>query len=231
MSIQEKLATVAENQEKVYNAGYEKGKAEGGDGYYDTFWDIFQNTDKGTNYYYAFAYGKWNDNNFNPKHPIKASVANGLSNAFYNTGITNTKVEIDTNKATNLQGCFYWARNLETIPLLRLQTIVTTVKSAFSQCYALKNITVEGLITYDWDIGDSPLNRSSIESIVKALSPDISGKTVVFSEAAINTAFETSPGANDGKMSADWVALVDSRQEKDEEGNIIGGWNFGYRVS
>lgn len=32
MSIAEKLTTIAENEQKVYNAGYEKGKAEGGGG-------------------------------------------------------------------------------------------------------------------------------------------------------------------------------------------------------
>lgn len=32
MSIAEKLALIAENEQKVYNAGYEKGKAEGGGG-------------------------------------------------------------------------------------------------------------------------------------------------------------------------------------------------------
>lgn len=35
MSIAEKLTTIAENQQKVYGAGYEKGKAEGGGGSYE----------------------------------------------------------------------------------------------------------------------------------------------------------------------------------------------------
>ena len=203
----------------------------GGDNYYDAFWDTFQNNGNGTNYYYAFAYGKWKDSNYNPKYPIKTTTGSGLSNTFYLTGITNTKVEINTSSATSLAGCFYWARTLETIPLLRIRSAVTAAKSAFSQCYALKNITIEGTIACDWEIGDSPLNRASIESIMRALSPNVSGKTVVFNEAAINAAFETSPGANDGKMSMEWAALVDSHQEKDEEGNVISGWNFGYKAS
>lgn len=35
MAIAEKLTTIAENQQKVYDAGYEKGKAEGGGGSYE----------------------------------------------------------------------------------------------------------------------------------------------------------------------------------------------------
>ena len=37
MSIAEKLAQIAENEQRVYDAGYEKGKAEGGGGVNITF--------------------------------------------------------------------------------------------------------------------------------------------------------------------------------------------------
>lgn len=51
MNISEKLAIIAENEQKVYDAGYEKGKAEGGDteaafeegqlAWRDMFWEAF----------------------------------------------------------------------------------------------------------------------------------------------------------------------------------------------
>lgn len=71
---------------EVYNAGYEKGKSEGGDtetaynnGFEDgkqaewnDFWDKYQ--DKGTkrDYSYAFAGYGWTDETFNPKYDVKA---------------------------------------------------------------------------------------------------------------------------------------------------------------
>jgi hypothetical protein len=55
------------------------------------------------------------------------------------------------------------------------------------------------------------LTRASIESIVNALSTTTSGKTVTFSRAAVNKAYETSEGANDGADSPEWYSLIDTR--------------------
>lgn len=86
MSIADKYTTLTtEKIPKVYEAGYEKGKAEGGDttaayekgvedgkqSEYDAFWDAYQ--DKG-NYkmsHYMFAGNGWNDKTFKPKYDIK----------------------------------------------------------------------------------------------------------------------------------------------------------------
>lgn len=63
MSIADKLTTIADNQQKVYDTGYEKGNKAGyTEGYdsgqksqYDEFWDAFQNYGKRVNYKAAFA--------------------------------------------------------------------------------------------------------------------------------------------------------------------------------
>lgn len=85
MSIAEKLTQIAENEQKVYEAGYEKGKAEGGDtteayeqgvadgkkAEYDAFWDSYQDKGEYKMSHYMFAGNGWNDKTFKPKYDIK----------------------------------------------------------------------------------------------------------------------------------------------------------------
>lgn len=85
MSIAEKLVTIAENEQKVYNKGFEDGKAEGGnteeaynqgvaDGKqaeYDRFWALYQENGARTNYACAFGGAGWNVETFKPKYDIK----------------------------------------------------------------------------------------------------------------------------------------------------------------
>ena len=84
MSIAKKLKTVAENQQKVYDAGFTAGQATGGNtdvayqaGFdagkqaeYDAFWDEFQQNGKLTRYYSAFSGTGWNSKNLKPKYKI-----------------------------------------------------------------------------------------------------------------------------------------------------------------
>lgn len=73
MSIADKLTQIAENEQKVYNAGYEKGKAESepaGDSHYDAFWDVYQKNGERTEYTGAFRGEGWTDETFDPKYNI-----------------------------------------------------------------------------------------------------------------------------------------------------------------
>ena len=86
MSIAEKLQTIAENEQKVYdkgysegyaygdstgyNSGYDMGYAEGQRSEYDTFWDTFQQN--GNRVYYTFAFGNgWTGEMFRPKYSMR----------------------------------------------------------------------------------------------------------------------------------------------------------------
>ena len=86
MSIAEKLTTIAENEQKVFEAGYNEGKQEGygegqldgyNDGYdtgvidgrqaeYDAFWDIYQVNGARTDHQNAFGNFYWNKDTFKP---------------------------------------------------------------------------------------------------------------------------------------------------------------------
>lgn len=184
MSIADKLTVIAENQQRVYDAGYAKGKAEGGesgggdDGYYDTFWDVFQANGDRVNYYYAFSYDRFSDKTYNPKYTIntKSGTTTCRHMFFQNTKITDTKVPIYANGG-NVDYAFQGATNLVTIRELKVtksQTFVTT----FASCSALANITFTGTIGKDISFADSPnLTIDSLTSIVNALETKTDGGT------------------------------------------------------
>lgn len=80
--------------------------------------------------------------------------------------------------------------------------------NAFKECANLKNIAFDGVIGQDINFQWSTLlTRASIESIVNALSDSATGKTLTLSKAAVDKAFETSEGANDGASSQEWDSL------------------------
>lgn len=106
MSIAEKLTTIAENQERVFEAGYNKGKSEGGntdeaynqgvtDGKqaeWNAFWDVYQQNGNRTHYSYGFGGQGWTDSTFKPKYNMKPIHANYM---FANSQITNLVTALD----------------------------------------------------------------------------------------------------------------------------------------
>lgn len=237
MSIADKLTTIAENIPKVYQAGYDKGVAEGGgggDSWYDTFWDNFQQNGERYDYENGF-YGRgWNDENFNPKYPIKGSFMPGI---FQKTNITK-RIEADFSQASECKSAFRQSLVTEvgTIDLKKaskatldyfflgcehlrkIEKIVIyrsdyTMNLTFDTCKALEELVIEGEIKNNgWNFEGSPLlTRGSITNIINVLadaSTGTSGLTIKFSLTAVNNAFETAEGLADGSTSAEWLALV-----------------------
>ncbi len=120
MSIADKLTTIAENEQKVYDAGLDKGFADGKQEQYDLFWNIFQRWDsatkttKRTDYRRAFAYWYLADKIFKPKYDV---VPEGdASYMFWNfrtkADLRNTKningghINFDFSKVTNFANMF-----------------------------------------------------------------------------------------------------------------------------
>ena len=74
------LESATKNVEKVFNAGYEFARRDGGyyDGIkaeYDAFWDACQANGTRTNYRTGFAWASWKDETFKPKYDIKPKNA------------------------------------------------------------------------------------------------------------------------------------------------------------
>lgn len=181
MSIAEKLTTIAENEQKVYDAGQ---KSE-----YDRFWESYQENGNRTNYNGAF-YGKgWSNETFKPKYDIKPTSAN-LSSIFRETSITgdlktildNLGIVLDTSGATSFSYSFY-NNSFEKLPpidmsgcgntayvfalnpnLKELEIKVsekTTYSGTFDRCPALEKLTVMGTI------GQNGFNVSSSTKLTK----------------------------------------------------------------
>lgn len=187
MSIADKLQVIAENEQRVYQAGYEKGLAEGdGSGYdqgyaagqqaeYDCFWDVYQaNIALRGGYAYCFYGQGWNPTTFKPKYDFDCGTN---SYAMFSwSDIVDIEKTIDARNCTNFQQAFLRAEKLKTIRLLRVSE-KTNLSSAFSYTTSLENITFDGEIGNSIGfINSSKLTDASVQSIIDHLK-DMTGET------------------------------------------------------
>ena len=184
MTVAEKLTAIAENEQKVFDAGK---KAE-----YDRFWDAFQNNGNRLNYNYAFCLGTawgqggWDDTIYNPKYPITVTGQNNLSNTFYYAEkISDTKVEVSVAKLGtaqngNMVSTFFGAKGLVTIRKLTVDESVS-FSNTFGGCIALENLTMGGTIGQNgFNVSESTkLTHDSLMSILNALEAKTEGTWTV----------------------------------------------------
>ena len=187
------------------DAAFEAGrKAE-----YDAFWDTYQNYGEPTHYYYAFNRTKWTDENYNPKYPIVCMDLIEAGRCIFdtNTVITDTKVPI-TVLGSSANRMFGTANALVTVRELNVHEGVV-FSDTFAGCFNLENLTITGTVGQSINLRYSHrLTKTSIISVMTALSINVTGQSATFSSIAVNKAFETSEGANDGTTSAEWSILV-----------------------
>jgi len=184
MNIAEKLTAIAENGQKVYEAGK---TAE-----YERFWDNFFSTFTGQN---GFSGTGWNNETFKPDRVIKPltanmlfyqskiegdltematidfSIADSFSNCFANSSFTKIGV-IDTRNATNLTQAFA-SSTLVTIEELILSDEPKQQANiyTFNTTRNLENIKISGKIAVgEWNFSYSTkLTNDSLMSIINAL--------------------------------------------------------------
>lgn len=206
MSIAEKLTTIAENQQRVYDAAYDKSK--------NDFWDVFQNYGERKGYQAAFR--EWGSAEIAPKHQVKPSssyITNMFTNAklitkleaqhFDLSGATVSQTNANNGNRQVFMGCsalveiediglpagyysetFSGCTSLETIAILRFDPEGTTKVSggAFTNCTSLANINeISGVIGVDINFQACPLTLASAMSIIAHLSRDVCG-TITFSD-------------------------------------------------
>ena len=142
MSIADKLTAIAENEQRVYDAGFTAGQNSGGGGGYeegyadgkqaehDSFWDVYQQNGTATDYNSAFVGMYWDFDNFFPKYDIvptngtkmlyawsyRAASIGNLTDRLNDCGVV-----IDTSNATTLLQAFAYSRFTE-IPSLDLSS-------------------------------------------------------------------------------------------------------------
>lgn len=231
MTTAEKLTLIAENEQKVYDAGK---TAENG-----AFWEIFQEQGQRTDYSTAFSGIGWEKENFHPRYPLK--VVNGymlfrinehlnaamlaqasldfqgcetLQYGFMSCtaleGIDNVSV------SRNADSCFLGCSRLRAVTNFGLPTAENgVVSNLFRNCPALEHLTLIGTLRQgNLGLQDSPkLDRESIVGLIDALSDAVTGQTLTLSKTAVDKAFETAAGATDGSMSAAWTELLATKPD------------------
>ena len=148
MSIAEKLTTIAENEQRVYDAGFDIGKTEGySDGLiggltqgmqdeYDRFWDGFQLNGNRRSYAYGFCGSGWNEETYKVKYPI---IATGdAQNMHRSSGVTDI-TNVDTFGVTSAYCFAYACTKLLTIDKLDFSN-ATNTQSAFAHSTVLHTI-------------------------------------------------------------------------------------------
>lgn len=170
MSIAQKLERVAQNQQKVFDAGKEAQKSD--------FWkQYFAGLNRYGNYYWAFAGSGWNDDIYQPTQTIRGHNMNYL---FYYSDLTDTKVDVDLtlSPTTNKSALFQYSK-LKTIR--KLIVCESNTLPAFTGCTNLENITFDGVIAKSVNMSAcSKLTNASVQSVIDHLK-DLTGEaTQVF---------------------------------------------------
>lgn len=215
MSIAEKLTTIAENVQKVYEAG----KSAGGDSYYDEFWDSVQSNGNKIDYRHAFYGPSWTESTFKPKYNMTVTNASSM---FYSAKIRGDFSQIlkslgvildlsacsshgsmfnSADRITHLGeislkfGSFSWTfggmTNLIQLKLIVNESGNQSISHAFDSCGNLEDLEIVGKIGYNglnlqWS---TKLSKASITSVINALSETTSGLSITLSKEAVNNAF------------------------------------------
>ena len=211
------------------NGEFEAGKAEGAKSEYDRFWDIVQTTGRNS-FIYMFNNWSWEYGDPKYPIVIDSSYVSISSMFFYNKSLKAINAEkfdfVNVGAATylfyhctelqsvpkinlcsaNLNGAYIDCYKLKTVGLFDVSRIPAnwSYNSAFKNCYALEDIgEVRGQIAQDgldlqWS---TKLNKATFIRIVNALSPEINGLTVTFSQTAKNNAF----------TDAEWAELIGTK--------------------
>lgn len=234
----EKLVYIAENQQKIYDAGRQ---AE-----YDAFWDAVQQNGNRTDYANAFIW--WGCEDLNPKYKIVPTYGSNAARGviYRNANLKRLySKDFDLSQLPNpssvsVDYTFSLCSSLEVVEDIGLPA-VKTLQYSFASNPALKQVDVirvavetnvtdllyncPELITVNIEgtIGQSGINlrhsrklsRVSIESFINALSDTASGKSITFSKEAADTAFPCwMDGVNYGcGGNGEWLELIAPKVE------------------
>lgn len=187
MSIADKLTTIAENEQKVYEKGvYDRDLK---------IWEMITNNGTRKEWERAFAYSNFTDYEF--VKPV--FVNNEATRAFYSYAGNNLPKNIDLSGVTGADRTFAWSKKVEEIydmnmpaltnynltyspcnELKRIEIVRTTENTVFTNTFSglpkLEDITFDGTIGTNISFADCPLNIKSIKNILLHLK-DYSGTT------------------------------------------------------
>ena len=187
MSIAEKLTTIAENQQKVYDAGYGEGETEGydtgvADGRAKQFANHVGRCNGQKNFLWAFAGVGWGSKNYGGTTPPNYLATEDMvfdcetnaSSMYAYSQVTDTVATIKlVTSSGNAPSTFDNASAMVTIRKLIVGEQTPGLR--FLNCKKLENITVEGVIAKSWDCKHSPLTNATVQNIIDCLK-DLTGE-------------------------------------------------------
>jgi hypothetical protein len=193
MSIAEKLQTIAENEQRVFDAGKNAELI--------AFSNEHQKNGERRNYQYAYYGSGWTDNTFNPQHDIICVGSYSMNSMFAKSKITRIPVIIDCSQATSpIYGLFLDCKELKTVKKVVFSE-ANEYNSVFNNATALENITIGGTIGKNgFNVSTcTKLTHDSLMSIINALKSGVSGLTV------------TLGATNQGKVSPEKIAEAQAK--------------------
>lgn len=121
-------------------------------------------------------------------------------------------IDVSMNGEFSLKNLFSACPNLVSIDQLKV-TGQTSFQNTFDSCAKLESITFSGIIANDIDLRwSTKLSRNSILEVYWAAQNGmpmyVSTPTITLSKTAVDKAFETSDGKNDGSESNEWETLM-----------------------
>jgi hypothetical protein len=132
----------------------------------------------------------------------------------YDYTLKRVTLNVKFANTANWNYVFSNKRALEVIDGEPLNMASNYTANTFQYCYALKEVRiVPNCATINFDMQFcSSLSKESIESVINGLSSEVIGFTAKLKLQAVNKAFETSVGTNDGSNSTEWKALADTKK-------------------
>lgn len=153
---------------------------------YDRFWDTVQSNGTRANYKDFFTGKGWRSGTFNPKYPINCTSGSYATNLFNGSAIVDTVVPITITGSHS--AVFYNATSLVTIRDLDMRGATGTGADWVTGCTKLANVKMVGTIPININFKDCPLTAESLVSLVEALSPSASSKTLTVKSSAVSSA-------------------------------------------
>lgn len=146
--------------------------------------------------------------------PTGTNTNTGYSYTFSGCSKLEEVEDVGLIPQTGYYNTFAYCYKLHTIAKIGVNED-TKFSNAFISCDKLENLAIDGTIGQNgfnikWSTN---LSKASILSVLNALSPTASGLTVTLSLAAVNKAFETSEGANDGSDSQEFLVWTEEGPE------------------
>ena len=224
------VVSVKPTYEEGYNLGHENGYALG----YKAMWDNFTQNNTRADYTQVFACGSWNDDTWKPPYAIRpiSSTHRMFMNCKIKEGLYNYPLDLSKCKAVNqmfhlsgitkfpvmdLSSCTNWSMFFFNAYPEWIEGFILPPGRPFGELLGnTQNLTyirfLNGISGSGFNLGlATKLDKGSLDNIMEQFSTETTGITATLSLAAVNKAYETSEGADNGSTSEEWLNKVAAR--------------------